>query len=55
MVANVDKKVDQEFWLFHNLDETELEEIRKFMDPELDLSNMEGVIELFHKLNHLLD
>jgi hypothetical protein len=54
-VAKVEKKIDQEFWLFHNLDETELEEIRKFIDPELDLSNMEGIIDLFDKLNHLLE
>ena len=54
-MVKAELKLDQEFWLFHNLDETELEETRKLMDPKLDLSNVEGIDELFHKLNHLLD
>ena len=54
-MAKVEQKLDQEFWLFHNFDETELEETRKLMNPELDLSNVEGIDELFHKLNHLLE
>jgi hypothetical protein len=54
-LAKVEKNLDQEFWLFHILDETELDETREFMNPELDLSNIGDIDELFHKLNHLLD
>ncbi len=48
-------KSDSDFWLFHDLEEEELMELRKFIDPELDLSPLEGIDELFTKLNHLLE
>ncbi|MGY5871174.1 MAG: hypothetical protein RTV72_02920 [Candidatus Thorarchaeota archaeon] len=45
----------EEFWLFHDVEEQEIMELRKFIDPELDLSSIKGIDKLFDKLNHLLD
>ncbi len=45
----------EEFWLFHDLEEQEIVELRKFIDPELDFSSLKGIDKLFDKLNHLLD
>lgn len=46
---------EKEFWLFHDIEDQEIMEIRKFIDPELDLSSIKGIDKLFDKLNHLLD
>lgn len=45
----------EEFWLFHDLEDKEIVELRKFIDPEVDLSSIKGIDEMFDKLNHLLD
>jgi hypothetical protein len=44
-----------EFWLFHDIEEEEFAEIRKFIDPDFDLSSLRGINKLFDKLNHLSD
>ena len=44
-----------EFWLFHDIEEEEFAEIRKFIDPDFDLGFLRGINKLFDKLNHLLD
>ncbi|MDF1539658.1 MAG: hypothetical protein P1Q69_12230 [Candidatus Thorarchaeota archaeon] len=45
----------KEFWLFHDEEISEILELREFIDPELDLSPLEGIMDLFDKLNHLLE
>jgi len=45
---------DQEFWLFHDIEVSELVELRKFIDPEIDISALEGIDELLDRLNHLI-
>ena len=54
MAESKDMK-NEEFWLFHDLEEKEIVELRKFIDPELDFSSLKGIDKLFDKLNHLLD
>jgi len=44
-----------DFWLFHDIEEEEFAEIRKFIDPDFDLSSVKGINKLFDKLNHLLE
>ncbi len=44
-----------DFWLFHDIEEEEFAEIRKFIDPDFDLSSLRGINNLFDKLNHLID
>lgn len=44
-----------DFWLFHDIEDQEIIELRKFIDPDLDLSSIKGIDKLFDKLNHLLD
>ena len=44
-----------DFALFYDIEEEEIVELRKFIDPELDLSSLKGIDELFTKLNHLLE
>ena len=44
-----------EFWLFHDIEEEEFAEIRKFIDPDFDLSSLRGINKLFDKLDHLFD
>ena len=48
------QKGPEEFWLFHDEEISEILELRKFLDPEIDLSPLEGIMDLFDKLNHLL-
>jgi hypothetical protein len=43
----------EDFWLFHDIEDQEITELRKFIDPELDLSSVKGIDKLFDKLNHL--
>jgi hypothetical protein len=43
-----------EFWLFHDLEKEEIVELRKFIDPELDLGSLQGVDKLIDRLYHLL-
>lgn len=45
----------QDFALFYDVEEEEILELRKFIDPELDLSSLKGIDELFTRLNHLLE
>ena len=47
--------VNEDFWLFHDLEEKEIIELRKFIDPELDLKCVQGIDKLLDKLNHLLE
>ena len=44
-----------DFWLFHDIEEEEFAEIRKFIDPDFDLSCLRGMNKLFDKLSHLID
>ena len=44
----------EEFWLFHNLEKEEIVELRKFIDPDLDLSSLRDVDKLIDRLYHLL-
>ncbi|MBW2590724.1 MAG: hypothetical protein JRD71_08425 [Deltaproteobacteria bacterium] len=44
-----------DFWLFHDIEDEEFAEIRKFIDPDFDLSSLRGINKLFDKLNHLID
>ncbi len=44
-----------DFWLFHDIEEEEFAEIRKFIDPDFDISSLRGINKLFDKLNHLID
>lgn len=55
MMAESKNVAAEEFWLFHDLEEREIVELRKFIDPELDLSSVKDIDKLFDKLNHLLD
>ena len=45
----------EDFWLFHDIEEEEFAEIRKFIDPDFDLSSLKDINKLFDKLNHLID
>ncbi len=45
----------EEFWLFHDLEKDEIIELRKFIDPELDLKCVQGIDKLLDRLNHLLE
>jgi len=47
--------VVEEFWLFHDLEKEDIIELRKFIDPEIDLKCVEGIDRLLDKLNHLLE
>ena len=55
VMAESRNEAKEEFWLFHDLEEQEIVELRKFIDPELNLKNVKGIDKLFDKLNHLLD
>lgn len=55
IMAESKTTASEEFWLFHDLEKDEKIELRKFIDPELDLHAIEGIDTLFDKLNHLLD
>lgn len=55
MMAESKNVNTEDFWLFHDLEETEFIELRRFIDPELDLSSVNGIDKIFDKLNHLLD
>jgi hypothetical protein len=44
-------KKNDDFWLFHDVEEQEITELRKFIDPELDLKSLQGIMELFDKIN----
>ncbi|MBD3406706.1 MAG: hypothetical protein GF411_11375 [Candidatus Lokiarchaeota archaeon] len=54
-MSKAKEQIQQEFWLFHEENVDELIEIRKFMDPEIDLESLEGITEIFDRLNHLLE
>ncbi|TXT57616.1 MAG: hypothetical protein BAJATHORv1_10318 [Candidatus Thorarchaeota archaeon] len=53
-MSEIKETVQQEFWLFHEENIDELVELRKFMDPEIDLKSLEGITDIFDRLNHLL-
>ncbi|NWF96817.1 MAG: hypothetical protein HXY34_11805 [Candidatus Thorarchaeota archaeon] len=53
-MAESREMVQEEFWLFREPELAEIAELRKFIDPEIDLSSLEGITELFDSLNHLL-
>ncbi len=44
-----------DFWLFHDVEDQEVMELRKFIDPEFDLSSIKGIDIIIDKLNHLLE
>lgn len=54
-VSQTKEVTTREFWLFHDIEEAEVTELRKFIPPELDLEPLKGIDELFTKLNHLLE
>ncbi len=54
MSDTAETTVTNEFGLFYETRDTELIEIRKFIDPEIDLSSLEGIDALFDRLNHLI-
>jgi len=54
-MAESRKLPNDEFWLFHDLEKEEIIELRKFIDPELDLKCVEGIDRLLERLNHLLE
>jgi hypothetical protein len=54
-MAESKQMLKDDFWLFHDIEEEEFAEIRKFIDPDFDLSSLKGINKLFDKLNHLLD
>jgi|LGOV01.1.fsa_nt_gb hypothetical protein len=54
-MAESKQMLKEDFWLFHDIEEEEFAEIRKFIDPDFDLSSLRGINKLFDKLNHLLE
>ncbi|MBD3160097.1 MAG: hypothetical protein GF309_15060 [Candidatus Lokiarchaeota archaeon] len=54
-MAQVKKNLKHEFWLFHDAEVAEILELRKFIPPQVDTEALEGIDELFDKLNHLLE
>jgi hypothetical protein len=54
-MAESKQMLKDDFWLFHDIEEEEFAEIRKFIDPDFDLSSVRGINKLFDKLNHLLE
>jgi hypothetical protein len=54
-VSQTKEVTTTEFWLFHDIEEAEVTELRKFIPPELDLESVKGIDKLFTKLNHLLE
>ena len=55
IVSQTKEVTTTEFWLFHDLEQAEVTELRKFIPPELDLEPVKGIDKLFTKLNHLLE
>ncbi len=49
------KETMDNFWLFHDVEESEILELRKFIDPDLDLRSLKGFDVILDKLNHLLE
>lgn len=45
----------EDFWLFHDVEDQEITELRKFIDPEWDVKSIKGIDKLIDKLYHLLD
>lgn len=54
-MAAASEVTEKEFWLFRDVEDSELVELRRFIDPEIDVRPLEGIDEIFDKLNHLLD
>ena len=54
-LSETQKITNEDFWLFHDVEDQEITELRKFIDPELDLSSIKGIDKLIDKLYHLLD
>ncbi len=54
-MAAASEVTEKEFWLFREVEDSELVELKKFIDPEIDVSSIEGIDGIFDKLNHLLD
>ncbi|MEM2142760.1 MAG: hypothetical protein QXQ81_05845 [Candidatus Thorarchaeota archaeon] len=54
-VADANVSEEGSFELFCDVDDNELIDLRKFIDPEIDLSPLDGIDLLFDKLNHLID
>ena len=54
-LSETQKIPNEDFWLFHDVEDQEITELRKFIDPELDLSSIKGIDKLIDKLYHLLD
>jgi hypothetical protein len=54
-LTEIESIVKDDFWLFHDVESQEIMELRKFIDPELDLSSIKGIDKLIDKLYHLLD
>lgn len=48
------KEAIDEFWLFHDIEKSEITELRKFIDPDLDLKPLKGFDKILDQLNHLI-
>ena len=44
----------KQYWLIVEVEDEELLELRKFIDPELDLESLKGFDKLLHRLNNLI-
>ena len=51
-MAEIESKEIDAFWLFHDVEDQEILELRKFIDSELDLTYLEGIVEVFDRINH---
>lgn len=53
-MAESDESSIKQYWLIVEVEDEELKELRKFIDPELDLESLKGFDKLLHRLNNLL-
>ncbi len=53
-MSEIDSEKDREFWLFHDVDEKDILVLRRFIDPEIDLTPLIGIDELIDKLFHII-
>ncbi|MHA1638546.1 MAG: hypothetical protein ACTSUO_07385 [Candidatus Thorarchaeota archaeon] len=44
----------KQYWLIVEVEDEELLELRKFIDPEIDLESLKGFDKLLHRLNNLI-
>ena len=54
-MSETKKETVDDFWLFHDVEKNEITELRKFIDPDLDLTPLKGFDKLLDRLNHLIE